>query len=1123
MADAGSPQDSRGSDDDGSQIDHHSDEQMSRMIVSLQQRLVTMGIIGGDVPEEPVARFDHFNELARMYTARFLADRSCMDEALLYSDQAKSHIPPQMEESIFLKPDGEGFGDRYVFLRVYAWHKEKNPQNARRLVDALEWKLRVAPASRTLRDAWLLALSKTTVYQHAKHAEDLPGAIQACEDFLEVYQRELLTVPDPQELMECRDLYPSVLSCLSQLLYHEFRSTGKYNLLQLSIKMGNDVFDKVPDDERPALAMSLSLSSIAYSFNYNMWDVPSRLPQQVLDWSFIDEEEAPSTVAEISKIQLDQSKAIYDEFALASDNSQIRLLQLEAGAGEDPLACFLEVVNLEGCPEYDALSYVWGDPEVTESINLHGREHHVAINLYDALKRLRHPDKHRRLWIDALCINQKDSREKEGQIGLMDKIYSRAKEVCMWLGEPTRMRAFSDGPRDIPCHVTAAEMLEIGFPDIYPQIRPHLSILKDGEFELISSADPLDLTAVLYRLPFSMRPIPSAPDDSLLSGSAPAQDTRSFSPETAALVRYTASINLCMDFEEVIKRNLWHQDTEKETPAYLNWGNESQIPYYLESKLSGVDWPICGAFLLVDLLAMDVHFHDLPFFGAKGYSCMSGATAQAWNKSCYALYQILASKYWSRAWILQEVVLAQTPRLYFGKHKLPYHRLVRAMVNFKRHNTGCCKDVVLASQKSACESQDWWMKLDAAFTSCIESTSEMWIKRKITHERGIDTSLRITDVIMSNFKRRQATEPRDVVFSILGLIKNDGPDAIPVDYSMPVEEIFARAIARALAESKYYYTVFSSAGYGRSEELKYKLPSWCIDLTGPMEWSGPFAEIGPLFNALPDTPGDAHPESDLCLSITSIKVDTVARVSSTSQCCAHSGWDDTIHNIHQWRECASLPKDTRNLTMTGTEANFWTTILGGCLPPATATLHSSPSTYERITPVDLDLVLEWQAWLHDPGRNGEIFDELRAEYPTAVDIQWLTRADEFSRFNRRLHSAMMNKRFFVTERGRFGAGAGSQDLEHFTRVEEGDEVHLLAGCPVPVLLRPIGRIKGGGTESSIIGMYGNDPAAFSADLKACVHEEGLVYQLVGPCYVDGIMDGEGAREDGVCLRRVYLR
>ncbi|RYP53076.1 hypothetical protein DL768_001853 [Monosporascus sp. mg162] len=1115
MADLGSRQDCSDSDDDGSQIDYHNEERLGQRLESMQQQLTMMGLIGCDIPEEPVARFNYLGLLARLYTARFLADGSCLEDALSYSDQAKAQIPSQIEDSLFCEPDGEGFGDRYVFLRVYAWHKDKNPQNARRLVDAIEWKFDVAPGSRTLQDIGLLGLSKAGVYRQTKNVENLAGAIQSCQDFLGALQGVLESVSDPQDLVEPRELYPSVLSCLSQLLYHEFRSSGEYSLLELSIKMGNDVFIEVPDAERPDLGMSLGRAFIAYSFYHKIWDVP-RSKQRVLDWSFLDEKEGASTVAEPPTLHLDPANALYDEFPLASDNSQIRLLQLKAGVGGDPVTCFLEVVDLEGCPEYDALSYVWGDPGVTDSITLHGKQHDVTINLYDAMKRLRQSDKHRRLWIDALCINQEDTKEKEGQIGLMDKIYSRAKEVCMWLGEPTRTRVFSDGSRDIPCHVTAAEMLEKAFPSVYPQIRPHLSILRDGEFELISSADALELTPILYRLPFSMRPIPSAPDDSILSGCAPARDNRNFSDETAALVRVTANMNLCMDFEEVIKRNAWHQDTAKETPAYFNWGNESQIPWYLESKLSGVDWPICGAFLLVNLLAMDVHFHDMPFFGTKGFSCMSGATAQAWNKSCYALYQILTSKYWSRAWILQEIVLAQTPRLYFGKHILPYHRLIRAMMNFDRHYRICCKDVVPAGQTSACKTQNWWMKLHNAFTNCIESTSKMWFERKVKESRGEDASLQVADVMASNFKKREATEPRDLVFSMFGLIKNDGPDAIPVDYSMPVEEAFARATARALVESRHYHTFFSFAGYGRSDELKYKLPSWGIDMTAQLEWSGPFAEISPRFDAFPDVSGDAQIEKDLCLSITSAKVDIITRVSSAGQCCAHSDWDDTIHNIHQWRECASLPKDTRNITVTDTEANFWTTILGGCLPPSTSALHTSPSSYERITNSDLDLIPYWQAWLHDPSRNPDL-SMFQMEYTNAVDVRWLSKAEEFSRFNRRLHYAMMNKRFFVTEKGRFGTGTGSEDLEHFTRVEEGDEVHLVGGCSVPVVLRLVGRVKSGGAK------YGNDPVGFSADLKTCVHDEGLVYQLVGPCYVGGIMDGEATKQDGFSSRRIYLR
>ena len=39
------------------------------------------------------------------------------------------------------------------------------------------------------------------------------------------------------------------------------------------------------------------------------------------------------------------------------------------------------------------------------------------------------------IWIDAICIDQKDDRDKERQIPLMGDIYSRATTVYIWLGE----------------------------------------------------------------------------------------------------------------------------------------------------------------------------------------------------------------------------------------------------------------------------------------------------------------------------------------------------------------------------------------------------------------------------------------------------------------------------------------------------------------------------------------------------------------------------------------------------------------------------------------------------------------------------------------------------------------
>lgn len=64
-----------------------------------------------------------------------------------------------------------------------------------------------------------------------------------------------------------------------------------------------------------------------------------------------------------------------------------------------------------------------------------GHECTVTKNLGAALQKLRLPDGARKIWIDALCINQDDVLERNEQVRLMGEIYSRCSRVIVWLGQ----------------------------------------------------------------------------------------------------------------------------------------------------------------------------------------------------------------------------------------------------------------------------------------------------------------------------------------------------------------------------------------------------------------------------------------------------------------------------------------------------------------------------------------------------------------------------------------------------------------------------------------------------------------------------------------------------------------
>ncbi|OTB19112.1 hypothetical protein K445DRAFT_36612, partial [Daldinia sp. EC12] len=129
------------------------------------------------------------------------------------------------------------------------------------------------------------------------------------------------------------------------------------------------------------------------------------------------------------------------------DGRSFRLLSLLPGDDPaDPIRCQLQVHSLteDGqIPQYTALSYVWGDRSFDTHIECEGGILPVNRGCFQALRSLR--DSLRNpgrglaftpyFWVDAVCINQLDEREKSSQVRLMGDIYRSAETVLCFIGD----------------------------------------------------------------------------------------------------------------------------------------------------------------------------------------------------------------------------------------------------------------------------------------------------------------------------------------------------------------------------------------------------------------------------------------------------------------------------------------------------------------------------------------------------------------------------------------------------------------------------------------------------------------------------------------------------------------
>jgi hypothetical protein len=177
-------------------------------------------------------------------------------------------------------------------------------------------------------------------------------------------------------------------------------------------------------------------------------------------------ESASFTEHTFQDADLGQFEFVYEPLPTTSS---IRLVHLLSSSGDDPvIRLSTRAVDLDDNPQYDAISYTWGPPislfrTKQERDGLQDQQIpiicddqilNIRQNLYDffrawqvMIRAASDADDERtvsarkagllppnELWIDAICINQRDKDEKSTQVSMMGRIYSQLQKLIIWLG-----------------------------------------------------------------------------------------------------------------------------------------------------------------------------------------------------------------------------------------------------------------------------------------------------------------------------------------------------------------------------------------------------------------------------------------------------------------------------------------------------------------------------------------------------------------------------------------------------------------------------------------------------------------------------------------------------------------
>jgi hypothetical protein len=159
----------------------------------------------------------------------------------------------------------------------------------------------------------------------------------------------------------------------------------------------------------------------------------SQPPHRVLAQSTSNSNRSVRTIL----CEMDPNQAINHAYTPFSQPTEIRVAIIEPSIDrEAPLQFSFHQARLEELEgRYEAVSYVWGAPILTSPVHhiADGSQIFVTENLDHVLRSQRQPLDTRWLWSDAMCIDQRNDREKEVQIPLMVDIFRGAKRVLAWL------------------------------------------------------------------------------------------------------------------------------------------------------------------------------------------------------------------------------------------------------------------------------------------------------------------------------------------------------------------------------------------------------------------------------------------------------------------------------------------------------------------------------------------------------------------------------------------------------------------------------------------------------------------------------------------------------------------
>ena len=470
-------------------------------------------------------------------------------------------------------------------------------------------------------------------------------------------------------------------------------------------------------------------------------------------------------------------------------------------------------------------------------------------------------------------------------------------------------------------------------------------------------------------------------------------------------------------------------------------------------------------YAVLEDLASDKHLRNIPLL-----SDSDDSYNESRSEFCSIMEYLISRSYWNRVWIIQEFILPKHAEIICGPFSMNRDHFIRAVLNQMAHLGSCCWSIMPLASRSL----GTVLQTLNAFDERFRPLCMLFV------EDDNGSRAKTLWELLLTFRTAEASDSRDKIFAFLGLAEVwPGGQPLLADYDMTSYELYTDVGLRMLRDSQSLLLLAQC-----TEKASYpQLPSWIPDWTATnnsrphyMQWVFVFEH---LFNARGLIPPSPMVPDGSILMLQAVKVDTITAITFMDVTTSPD-----IFTLVQATLSASLPVRGSTIGETSDNERLGQELLRTEISDLMGQkLIRTAMGGMIITPSDQPFQkgesISVCRRLRDEDFN--VLNEFLAHVKAGVDVKTILRHPD-PLYRALFGSISLNhgqkRQLLVLDQHLVGLGP--------QEAREGDEIWIMASSPVPIVLRPIkSNASDGGAPNGL-------------------------HQLIGHCYVDGIMDGEAA-------------